>query len=143
MKFSDYQEQATATAVYPGQGEFLGLTYAALGLNGEAGECAEKVKKTWRDDVRTVCEYCGGTERREICPESDRGIFACSMRKTGIFVTDERRAQILKEVGDTLWYAAQICTELDADMDDVAMENINKLRDRRERDVLHGAGDDR
>lgn len=50
LTFSDYQSRANTTARYPGQGEFMGLTYAVLGLNGEAGECAERVKKTWRDD---------------------------------------------------------------------------------------------
>ena len=54
MDFTEYQARATETAVYPGQGEFTGLAYAALGLSGEAGETAEQVKKTWRDDGESV-----------------------------------------------------------------------------------------
>ena len=48
MQLSDYQRRSRATAVYPDAGD--NLTYPALGLCGEAGEAAEKVKKALRDD---------------------------------------------------------------------------------------------
>ena len=50
LTFDQYQKQAVSTAIYPGQGEVLGLVYVALGLAGEAGEIANKVKKVLRDD---------------------------------------------------------------------------------------------
>jgi len=50
MDFNFYQREAKKTAIYKGAGTFMGLAYTALGLNGEAGEFAEKVKKCWRDD---------------------------------------------------------------------------------------------
>jgi NTP pyrophosphatase (non-canonical NTP hydrolase) len=50
MDFDEYAAKAKETAVYPGHGEFNGLAYATLGLVGEAGEVAEKVKKLWRDN---------------------------------------------------------------------------------------------
>ena len=48
MKLNDYQVAAMATAVYP---EYVGLAFdLALGLAGEAGEIANKVKKIYRDN---------------------------------------------------------------------------------------------
>ena len=48
MHLSEYQERSRATAVYPEAGD--NLLYPTLGLCGEAGEVAEKVKKMIRDD---------------------------------------------------------------------------------------------
>ncbi|MCO6400747.1 MAG: nucleoside triphosphate pyrophosphohydrolase family protein [Verrucomicrobia bacterium] len=49
MMFSEYQEGAARTAVYPGRGEG-NWVYPALGLAGESGEICEKIKKCLRDD---------------------------------------------------------------------------------------------
>ncbi len=109
MDLRDYQRESRATAVYPGAGD--NLTYPALGLCGEAGEVAEKVKKLLRDD--------GGV------------------------LTDERREALAGELGDVLWYVAQVATEARLDLAEVAAANLAKLRSRRERQVLHGSGDSR
>jgi len=109
MLLSDYQSRSRVTAVYPDHGD--NLLYPTLGLCGEAGEVAEKVKKMIRDD--------------------------------GGILTDERRAALSKELGDVLWYVAQVATEADLDLAAIAEANLQKLLSRRERDVLQGSGDDR
>lgn len=50
---------------------------------------------------------------------------------------------IKKEIGDVLWYMAQLATELGISLDDVARHNIEKLADRSARGKLHGSGDRR
>jgi NTP pyrophosphatase (non-canonical NTP hydrolase) len=46
MTFDEYQEFARSTAIYPAECK---ITYPTLGLCGETGEVAEKVKKNIRD----------------------------------------------------------------------------------------------
>lgn len=47
------------------------------------------------------------------------------------------------EIGDVLWYAAQLCTELGLDLQLIAEGNLKRLKDRKERGVLHGSGSGR
>lgn len=54
MHFDDYQKQAETTAIY--RQTCPGLMYPALGLAGEAGEVANRVKKIFRDTDGKVDE---------------------------------------------------------------------------------------
>ena len=85
--------------------------YPFLGLTGESGEVADKVKKAMRDDNWVI--------------------------------TEERRVDLLKELGDVLWYIAACARELDSNIEEVAKMNIEKLKSRSDRGVLGGSGDNR
>lgn len=64
-------------------------------------------------------------------------------RDRGGVIAAEDRAALKQELGDVLWYLAQICTELDLTLAEVAEANLEKLRSRQERDRIGGDGDDR
>ena len=54
MNFKDYQKKSRKTALYPNRGK--NFVYPTLGLAGEAGEVAEKIKKVIRDKNSVVSE---------------------------------------------------------------------------------------
>jgi NTP pyrophosphatase (non-canonical NTP hydrolase) len=99
-----YQAQARKTAIYPKQYK---LVYPALGLCGEAGEVAEKIKKSMRD----------GNKLDDLA--------------------------VAKELGDVLWYLANLAEDLGYDLSEIAQMNYEKLKSRQERNALKGNGDDR
>jgi len=108
MTFNEYQTNAVKTAIY---GTGLKVLYPMLGLCGETGEVAEKIKKVYRD-------------------------------KGGEFSV-ETVNEIQKELGDVLWYIANIANDLGISLEDVAAGNIAKLESRRQRNLFHGEGDNR
>lgn len=110
MNFDEYQKRASETAGYPEPGGH-GFIYPTLGLAGEAGEVAEKIKKVIRDE--------GGV------------------------ISDVKRLEIQKELGDVLWYVSEIARQLAIKLDDVATQNIEKLASRKARGVISGSGDNR
>ena len=65
------------------------------------------------------------------------------LRDSDGVLTEETRQKIKAELGDMLWYASQMCSELGVTMGEVASENLVKLADRKARDVLKGDGDKR
>lgn len=64
-------------------------------------------------------------------------------RDKGGVIGDDERDALKGELGDVLWYLAQICTELDLSLDEVAAANLEKLTSRQERGTLYGDGDTR
>ena len=109
MDFKTYQKKARITAKYPNLGS--NNIYPTLGLVGEAGEVAEKVKKVIRD-------------------------------KKGVFDEESKKA-IKKELGDVLWYLSNLCNEFGFSFEDVASQNLEKLRLRASKGKISGSGDDR
>ncbi|MGI6278731.1 MAG: nucleoside triphosphate pyrophosphohydrolase family protein [Patescibacteria group bacterium] len=109
MDFDNYQKEAKKTAIYPDRGK--NFIYPTLGLVGEAGEIAEKIKKIIRDE---------------------KGL-----------VSEEKRKELNKELGDVLWYLANLADELNLSLEEIAKANLTKLASRQKRNCLHGDGDNR
>ena len=102
--FNEYQQDIESLILTEGETRLMENT---LGLVGEAGEVAEKVKKYIRD---------GG---------------------------DLNKEELVKEIGDVLFYVAALSSYLDVDLGEVAHKNYTKLLDRQKRGVLQGSGDNR
>jgi NTP pyrophosphatase (non-canonical NTP hydrolase) len=83
------------------------LVENTLGLVGEAGEVAEKIKKLIRDSSRFQNE------------------------------------EIMKELGDVVFYATALANIYGKGLQEVLELNITKLDDRQRRGKLKGSGDNR
>ena len=111
MKFNEYQEICKSTKIYPHEYYIL---YPVLGLCGEAGEVAEKIKKIIRDKP---------------------GGFAS--------LTEAENNAIILELGDVLYYVAAIASDLGFSLHNVAHANIAKLQRRKNEGTIKGSGDNR
>jgi NTP pyrophosphatase (non-canonical NTP hydrolase) len=112
MDFQTYQATSKTTRLSD-QYEIKhnNLVYFCLGLTGEAGEVAEKVKKL--------------------------------LRNQGGKMTEECRLELVKELGDVLWYLTQIAIELDTDLETVAQMNLDKILTRKKANTIASTGDNR
>lgn len=113
MTIKEYQTQAFTTLTTDhAYGDISAQLMAQLlGLVGESGEVAEKVKKILRD-------------------------------KDGK-LSDEDRQELLKELGDILWYVNAVSQLLGSDLETVAQKNLEKVLSRKARGVTKGKGDNR
>lgn len=113
MTFDEYQVQAISTLTNDhAYGDFNAeLMAQILGLVGESGEVAEKVKKLIRDK--------GGQ------------------------LSDEDKKELLKELGDILWYVNAVSHLLGSNISEVAEHNLQKVLSRKDRGVTKGSGDNR
>lgn len=71
------------------------------------------------------------------------GKFSKAVRDYDGYISPERKQEIAKELGDVLWFVAEVCTCLELTLADVAQKNLEKLASRKERNVIHGNGDNR
>ena len=114
MNFNDYQKQAVTTDLSSGKGsEVLSVAFMDKVL-GLLGESGEIAEK-----------------------------FKKILRDKDGKLTEEDRKELTKELGDVLWYIALLGHYLDVPFDDIATKNISKLKDRHNRGVLGGSGDNR
>ena len=106
MELNYYQTEAHKTSLHN-----TPVIYPTLGLTGEAGEVADKVKKVIRDN-------------------------------DGEF-TYEKKEAIAFELGDVLWYVAELAHDLGYTLETIGRMNLQKLASRQQRDKIHGSGDER
>ena len=106
---NEFQEEAIKLAIYPSIGH--NIVYPTLGLVGEAGEFADKIKKVFRDNHGRL-DY-------------------------------DTKKELIKELGDVLWYVAALAHELGCTLRFVGVKNLEKLASRHQRNTLQGNGDNR
>lgn len=58
-------------------------------------------------------------------------------------ISEAEREALKAELGDVLWYIAQLATELNLPLDEIAEANLEKLLDRQARGKIKGDGDNR
>lgn len=113
MTFDEYQKQALTTA-YTDPNYKDTLMDKTIWVMGVAGEAGEVVEK-WKK----IVAYKGGK------------------------ITEEDQLALKKELGDVMWYIAVLAHSLGLSLEEVIQLNVEKLKDRRKRDVIKGAGDNR
>lgn len=113
MTFDEYQKKAIVTDIYGGQGDILSIAFINKIL-GLAGEAGEVAEKV-----------------KKLQRNQDGQVSA----------TD--REELLKELGDVLWYLSAISHYLNEPLGSVAAANIAKLADRKARGVIKSQGDNR
>ena len=105
-------------------------------------------KKAERSDTFKPCALneVGFTEKiMGLAGESGEAVdkFKKVLRDKNGVISDEDRENIVKELGDILWYIASIARYMGVPMSEVAEKNVEKLEARLKRGTVHGEGDER
>ena len=127
MTFEEYAQRVIRTAEYPLVG--LNMVYPAPKLAGEAGELADKIGKHWRNSYNPA----------SIHSREEAALAGMDARS----LTSEQKLEIVKELGDVLWYVNALAVELGVSLQVVAVQNVVKVEDRRTRGVIKSEGDNR
>lgn len=156
-EFDVYQKFTDTVAVYPPE---IGLPYTVTGLAGEASEVAGKLS----DLISKTLMGADGLavdERRDTLFQLNKILKDISklgaeaeklkkqLRKGEKKILPLRAATpaeataLAHELGDVLWYCAQVAKELGLPLSQVIKMNIDKLTGRKARGTLHGNGDNR
>jgi NTP pyrophosphatase (non-canonical NTP hydrolase) len=118
MELNDYQKQAMTTCLP----ESENFAYMFMNLVGEVGEFSSKCAKFIRKGKASFNEH------NQFCPKG---------------VDEKEREDLRKELGDCLWQLSGLCTVMGWTLEEVAQENLDKLKSRKERGVVDGNGDNR
>ncbi len=145
MDFQEYAKKTAETAVYPGSKNSPKTDdpgYRVLITDGKRyvpEEDVIKMKRRYEATIGLNYVMLGlGNEAGEAL-----GKIKKLYRDDDGVLTSARQDALIDELGDVLWYWARACEELGVDPENVAYRNVAKLRDRAERGVLQGSGDNR
>jgi NTP pyrophosphatase (non-canonical NTP hydrolase) len=128
MTLNEYQKKAMTTCM----GTCDNFSYMMLNLVGEVGEFAGKIAKQIRkENVEVIDNDLFVNNRNWMGPELDADF------------RPEFKAELRKEAGDMLWQLSGLCHVMGWDLEDVAVQNLEKLASRKERGVIDGCGDNR
>lgn len=124
MNIDNYQTMAHSFAMHNNP------MYPALGLAEEAGEVLGKIAKFIRKHDGYNPLPCGKFFGDEHPSEwnSDNSDFLKDLQK---------------ELGDVMWMVAEICSVYGFALEEILENNIAKLEDRKNRNVIVGEGDNR
>lgn len=86
--------------------------------------------------IYTTFGLCG--ESGEVADKIKKAI-----RDADCIIAGTRREGIAMELGDVLWYIAQLSRDLGYSLEEIAQMNMLKLNDRLKRGVIGGSGDNR
>lgn len=98
-------------------------------------ETAEEYADPNRGDIETTAMFLA------LATNGESGELAEKVKKYVREGDEQYLEDAYYEIGDILWYLSQLCTLLDADFNNVAEDNIEKLMDRDDRDEILGDGD--
>lgn len=118
LRFNDYQKAMRAMAAYP-----------PIVVDGSEGP----VEARW---IYSCLGLAG--ETGELIDKLKK-----IARNQGGVIKPEDVEPLKKELGDVLWYLADLAHNLNMSLGDVAIANVQKLRDRKARGVLKSEGDNR
>lgn len=130
MEFKEYQKQAHTTALYS---ESI-KTILGIDPNNEITQQEGTIIKLFNISYVGL----GLGEVGEIQNKLKK-----ILRDSYGNITQETKDFVSKELGDVLWYVAEMCSVFNLDMNDVAQQNIDKLFSRKDRGVIQGSGDNR
>lgn len=113
MTFDEYQKQALTTA-YTDPKYVDTLMDKTIWAMGVSGEAGEVIEK-WKK----IVAYQDGK------------------------ISKDDLEGLKKELGDVVWYVAVLANSLGLSFEEVMQHNVNKLKDRKKRQVIKGRGDNR
>lgn len=117
----EYQNEAMTTCSESSRN----VTYMLLNLVAEVGEFSGKIAKAVRKEQITIQDDNIGLV---LNPEFDFDRFS---------------EELKKEAGDILWQLSGLCNVFGWNLEDIARQNLAKLKDRASRGVIIGNGDNR